>query len=163
MHEKATSGNVLLQIVIFFICSLTFTNIFLPCVACILETFHYSWYLILLLQVYHDLYICQQFSMWILNDSFTHKRYYIHNILIACTNILLLILSRNAFPACLQLISGNEVCKILDNVLEGIIDRNVSIVFVLFFKLRILTEALELTCAILLFLFSVFFVACDLF
>ena len=50
--------------------------------------------------------------------------------------ILFSILTTNAFPATLLLVPGNTVFFVLKvfcrNVPEGIIDRNVSIVFVLF-------------------------------
>ena len=100
MHEKTTLGNAVP--VNSYICNcfsiFHFGSILLPQVVFIPETFlYYSWLLILLLQVYHHLYIYQQFFyliyMGILNNFLPLKRHYIYNLLMVCNSILFSILS----------------------------------------------------------------------
>ena len=65
------------------------------------------------------------------------KRPYIYNILMVCNNILFSVLNSDGFPGSLLLIYGNTMFFIgitfWTNVLEVIIDKIASIVFVLFF------------------------------
>ena len=121
MFKKTTLGNVVsVNCYIFYLTLNLWKHFATMSFFLYLKLSYYNWQLVLLLQeVHHHLFIYQQFFLPGLHGySECFTRPYIYSILMVCNNILFSVLTRNAFPAPLLLISSNTVFFKWYNILD---------------------------------------------